>query len=123
MAESDSCSQLNMLNIPIQYINPPREGMKLLVLDLDYTLYDCKHGTGDPKNGLRPGVHLFLEHMLERTTFDENQLLIKYQIKPLQLIWNNTHFSKENTLHVDDLQRNFELNPNNLNHTRLPRIK
>eukprot|EP00920_Eleutheroschizon_duboscqi_P012310 GHVT01029444.1.p3 GENE.GHVT01029444.1~~GHVT01029444.1.p3 ORF type:complete len:114 (-),score=30.33 GHVT01029444.1:1002-1343(-) len=28
----------------IAIINPPRQGRKLLVLDLDYTLFDCKGG-------------------------------------------------------------------------------
>lgn len=36
----------------------------------------------------------------------------KHQVKPLQLIWSKFAFwSRANTLHVDDLSRNFALNP------------
>ena len=35
-------------------------------------------------------------------------------VKPLQVIWNKMpHWNRTNTLHVDDLERNFVLNPEN----------
>ena len=38
--------------------------------------------------------------------------LRKHHVKPLQLIWRKfAHWNAANTLHVDDLQRNFALNP------------
>eukprot|EP00922_Rhytidocystis_sp_ex-Travisia-forbesii_P028025 GHVS01041143.1.p1 GENE.GHVS01041143.1~~GHVS01041143.1.p1 ORF type:complete len:474 (-),score=115.55 GHVS01041143.1:277-1698(-) len=38
----------------IRLIHPPRPGLKLLVLDLDYTLFDCK--PTDPLTGLRRDI-------------------------------------------------------------------
>ena len=35
-------------------------------------------------------------------------------VKPLHIIWNKLpHWNRTNTLHVDDLERNFVLNPEN----------
>mmetsp|Transcript_74324 Transcript_74324/g.140659 ORF Transcript_74324/g.140659 Transcript_74324/m.140659 type:complete len:239 (-) Transcript_74324:127-843(-) len=40
---------------------------------------------------------------------------VKHSVKPLQMIWNKFpgEWSAKNTLHVDDLARNFALNPKN----------
>ena len=37
----------------------------------------------------------------------------KHQVKPLKLIWEKFQgrFSPENTIHIDDLGRNFAMNP------------
>lgn len=38
----------------------------------------------------------------------------KHSVKPLQIIWNKFgHWRPQNTIHLDDLSRNFALNPNN----------
>eukprot|EP00979_Chaetoceros_neogracilis_P002453 scaffold430_cov234-Chaetoceros_neogracile.AAC.1 len=38
----------------------------------------------------------------------------KHYVKPLQIIWNKfPHWSSKNTVHLDDLSRNFALNPHN----------
>jgi ubiquitin-like domain-containing CTD phosphatase 1 len=45
----------------IHIINEPRPGKKLLVLDLDYTLFDCKGmGREQISDLARPGMHQFL---------------------------------------------------------------
>lgn len=49
-------------NTEIRIINKPRQGSKLLVLDLDYTLFDCRGGTGSSIDTLtRPYMHQFLK--------------------------------------------------------------
>ncbi|KAG7558286.1 hypothetical protein FFLO_02756 [Filobasidium floriforme] len=53
---------------PINLINPPRPGKKLLVLDLDYTLVDSKPllaGSLPPLECVRPTLHEFLEKAYE----------------------------------------------------------
>ena len=35
----------------------------------------------------------------------------KHAVKPLQLIWDKTEWTENDTVHVDDLTRNFSLNP------------
>ncbi|KAJ2872665.1 hypothetical protein FB639_004315, partial [Coemansia asiatica] len=44
----------------IRLMNPPRQGKKLVVLDLDYTLFDCKNISGNVADMARPGLHEFL---------------------------------------------------------------
>ncbi|KAF7979551.1 hypothetical protein HWV62_41816 [Athelia sp. TMB] len=71
--------------LKIDIITPLREGKKLLVLDIDYTILDTKpltSGALPPAECARPGLHEFLEGI-----------------------------SAKNTIHVDDLSRNFALNP------------
>jgi ubiquitin-like domain-containing CTD phosphatase 1 len=40
----------------------------------------------------------------------------RHQIKPLRLIWDAFpgHYSHKNTVHVDDVSRNFVMNPQNV---------
>ncbi|KAJ3308620.1 hypothetical protein HDV04_001033 [Boothiomyces sp. JEL0838] len=44
----------------IHLINPPKQGKKLLVLDLDYTLFDCKSTANHIMQLARPGLHEML---------------------------------------------------------------
>ncbi|KAG9511253.1 Ubiquitin-like domain-containing CTD phosphatase 1 [Fragariocoptes setiger] len=44
----------------IEMINPPREGKKLLVLDIDYTLFDHKSTAQSADELMRPYLHEFL---------------------------------------------------------------
>lgn len=37
--------------VDLQFLNRPRPGKKLLVLDLDHTLFDCKGGMQAPLGG------------------------------------------------------------------------
>ncbi|KAI6036428.1 hypothetical protein BKA83DRAFT_4162668, partial [Pisolithus microcarpus] len=120
-------------NLQINIINPLREGKRLLVLDLDYTIVDTKpltSGSLPPVECARPGLHEFLEAWLEAklvelgmvgstrayevildktcmfTVFSErNGKPYSHHVKPLQIIWNKfPQFSAKNTVHVDDLQ-------------------
>lgn len=36
-----------ILKTDINFINPPRKGKRLLVLDIDYTIFDCKVCSAD----------------------------------------------------------------------------
>ncbi|KIM86178.1 hypothetical protein PILCRDRAFT_816102 [Piloderma croceum F 1598] len=165
----------NKLKIDIIY--PLREGKKLLVLDIDYTILDTKpltSGALPPAECARPRLHEFLEAIypyydiciwsqtswiwLEtklvelgmlgsdrnyKISFGDNLTGIltvntcilmvcpvldktcmftvftergntpyTHSVKALQIIWNHfPRFSAKNTIHVDDLSRNFALNP------------
>lgn len=44
----------------IKLLNPCREGKKLLVLDIDYTLFDHKSPAENPRELMRPYLHEFL---------------------------------------------------------------
>jgi ubiquitin-like domain-containing CTD phosphatase 1 len=50
---------------PVQIINLPRKGKKLLVLDLDYTLFDMKSAASSWAELLRPYAHEFLAAMYQ----------------------------------------------------------
>lgn len=45
----------------LKFINPPREGRKLLVLDIDYTLFDHRSVAEQAGELMRPYLHEFLE--------------------------------------------------------------
>ncbi|KAK4522580.1 hypothetical protein GAYE_PCTG10G0470 [Galdieria yellowstonensis] len=48
-------------------------------------------------------------------TVRKKQQVKKHSVKPLELVWRKfpDHFSPKNTIHVDDLSKNFVLNPEN----------
>jgi len=142
--------------IEIRIINPLRDGKKLLVLDLDYTLFDCK-GTASVVAELgRPGLHEFLTavypyydivvwsqtswrwleakitelgmllnpryklaFVLDRTSMfsitsdSGNGIQSTHEVKALEIIWRKFpgRYDASNTVHIDDLSRNFALNP------------
>jgi hypothetical protein len=51
--------------------------------------------------------------MISVTTLKADGSEFKHQVKPLDIIWSKfPQFSSKNTIHVDDLSRNFALNPN-----------
>lgn len=139
----------------IRIMNEPREGKKLLVLDLDYTLFDCKSPAPSVDMLGRPGLHEFLasayQHydlviwsqttwrwleakitalgmvnapnykiafVLDRTAMfpvisTRGSKERKHEVKALELVWRKfpDRWNKSNTVHVDDLRRNFVLNP------------
>ncbi|KAJ2723254.1 hypothetical protein GGI07_002756 [Coemansia sp. Benny D115] len=141
----------------VRIMNQPRAGKKLVVLDLDYTLFDCKNVSGNVADMVRPGLHEFLSaiyphydlivwsqtrwhvveskitllgmltHPLYRITaaLDISTMLTvkairngqhtQHQVKPLEFIWARfpEHYSSHNTIHIDDLSRNFALNYQN----------
>jgi ubiquitin-like domain-containing CTD phosphatase 1 len=44
----------------VKVLNPPREGKKLLVLDIDYTLFDHRSAAETGTELMRPFLHEFL---------------------------------------------------------------
>eukprot|EP00177_Eucheuma_denticulatum_P000765 GFKZ01001379.1.p1 GENE.GFKZ01001379.1~~GFKZ01001379.1.p1 ORF type:complete len:351 (-),score=46.94 GFKZ01001379.1:595-1647(-) len=136
-------------------INPPRDGKKLLVLDLDYTLFDCRGTSTNFLDLARPGLHQFLASVyryydivvwsqtswrwleakltelsmlssenykltfvLDRTSmFQINSRRgghdVAHEVKALEIIWRKfpDRWNPSNTIHIDDLSRNFALNP------------
>lgn len=147
--------RLDSTNITI--INEPRPGKKLLVLDLDLTLFDTKGMQSTPMAQLaRPGLHRFLaccytnydlviwsatgwryveakltelnmlmhpdykiSFVLDRTsmfsiTSQRGRVERRHEVKALEIIWRkfpDGQFGAVNTVHIDDLSRNFALNP------------
>jgi len=144
--------------LQINVIHPLREGKKLLVLDIDYTILDTKpltSGSLPPAECARPRLHEFLEaiyphydiciwsqtswiwletklvelgmigsdrnyqisFVLDKTCMftvftERNGKPWTHSVKALQIIWNHfPRFNASNTIHVDDLSRNFALNP------------
>ncbi|KAF9337623.1 hypothetical protein BG006_003796 [Podila minutissima] len=138
----------------INIMNPLRPNKKLLVLDLDYTLIDCKALNSHMFDIMRPGLHDFLtvcydhydiviwsqtswraleakittigllDHINYKIAFvmDISTMFsvlsqrdgkpFKHQVKALDIIWQKLpQFSARNTIHVDDLSRNFAMNP------------
>ncbi|KAG1761675.1 HAD subfamily IIID h [Suillus occidentalis] len=141
--------------LQINIIHPLRDGKRLLVLDIDYTILDTKpltSGSLPPAECARPGLHEFLEaiypyydicicwiwleaklvelgmvgstrnyqisFVLDKTCMftvftERDGQPYAHHVKALQIIWNHfPQFSAKNTIHVDDLSRNFALNPN-----------
>ncbi|KAG1877674.1 HAD subfamily IIID h [Suillus subalutaceus] len=149
--------------LQINIIHPLRDGKRLLVLDIDYTILDTKpltSGSLPPAECARPGLHEFLEAIypyydiciwsqtswiwleaklvelgmvgstrnyqvlfvlswfLDKTCMftvftERNGQPYAHHVKALQIVWNHfPQFSAKNTIHVDDLSRNFALNPN-----------
>jgi len=145
-------------DLDIHIMNEPREGKRLLVLDLDYTLMDTKpltSGALPPKECARPGLHEFLEAVypyydlviwsqtswvwletklveLEMVGSDKDYKIafvmdkrpmfkvftrregkpFTHSVKALKIIWTKfPQWSASNTVHIDDLSRNFALNP------------
>ncbi|KAI0811003.1 HAD IIID h [Irpex lacteus] len=145
--------------LKVDVVYPFREGKRLLVLDIDYTILDTKPlttGALPPNECARPGLHEFLEAVYPHydiciwsqtswiwletklvelgmlggphnyqvhtvldktcmfTVFSEREgKQYKHSVKALQIIWNHfKQFGPHNTIHIDDLGRNFALNPN-----------
>jgi len=141
--------------IDIRIMNPFRNGKRLLVLDLDYTLFDCKSAASSVSELARPGLHEFLSSVypfydiaiwsqtswrwleakitslgmifhpnyklaftLDATSMfsvsvQKNNERTTHSVKALEIIWRKfpDRFDSRNTIHIDDLGRNFALNP------------
>ncbi|CAL8085969.1 unnamed protein product [Orchesella dallaii] len=135
----------------ISVINPSRPGKKLLVLDIDYTLFDHRTTAETPGELMRPFLHEFLTASYEHYDIaiwsatsmkwiHEKMRLLgvssnpqykiafhvdfmamisihmpKYgvvNVKPLGVIWGQfPQYSAKNTIMIDDLRRNFLMNP------------
>ena len=141
----------------IDLLHPLDTGKKLLILDLDYTLFDHKSTANNVTELIRPGMHDFLTAVspffniaiwsqtsrqrlhtkldaLGILRHDEYKLSFyldsmsmftvistksgqawQHQVKALDIVWTNLgpSWGAHNTIHVDDLNRNFALNPKN----------
>jgi ubiquitin-like domain-containing CTD phosphatase 1 len=142
----------------INLMNELDPNKKLIVLDLDQTLFDfsSRSQTPSPAHTIRPGLTEFLTacwkyyniviwsatawnwveikltelgllfhhgfkiaFVLDKTTMfnvksTRQNKLTSHSVKPLQLIWRKyPMFSEKNTIHVDDLSRNFVMNLKN----------
>ncbi|KNC96111.1 HAD hydrolase, family IIID [Spizellomyces punctatus DAOM BR117] len=142
----------------ITVFNDLRAGKKMLVLDLDYTLFDCKSTAGHISELARPGLHEMLTavyayydiciwsqtswkwlemkitelgiltHSSYRIAFvmDRTSMFsitsttrrvdgkpVKHEVKALDIIWTKfpDRYSAANTIHIDDVSRNFAMNP------------
>ncbi|KAJ5074750.1 ubiquitin-like domain-containing ctd phosphatase 1 [Anaeramoeba ignava] len=143
--------------VNIQPISEMRKNVKLLVLDIDHTIFHLG-GKGTTIAELtRPYLHYFLKRIsplydiciwsqtswkwIEAKCYEMNlfsnpdikitfimdtssMIKIKsnhlendhdHYVKPLEIIWAKLpeFYSPKNTIHVDDLSRNFVLNPKN----------
>lgn len=137
----------------IKLLNDLRPGKKLLVLDIDYTLFDFRSTAETGAELMRPYLHEFLTIAYEDydiviwsatgmkwieekmrvlgVTINPNYKIAFYldslamisvhlpnhgvvDVKPLSVIWGKfEQFSSKNTLMIDDIRRNFIMNPNN----------
>eukprot|EP00162_Nutomonas_longa_P013042 comp21387_c0_seq1/m.46154 comp21387_c0_seq1/g.46154 ORF comp21387_c0_seq1/g.46154 comp21387_c0_seq1/m.46154 type:complete len:372 (+) comp21387_c0_seq1:77-1192(+) len=154
-AENQIKLQQRIRALNIQFINPPRPGKRLLVLDLDYTLWDHKTQQPNIEGVKRPFCDEMMasayEHydiaiwsqthwsaleakitelgfltsprfkicfVLDRTMMFSVTSNIRgkgervHEVKALDLIWAKIpQYHAGNTVHVDDLARNFVMNP------------
>ncbi|KAM6471479.1 ubiquitin-like domain-containing CTD phosphatase 1 isoform 2-T3 [Liasis olivaceus] len=105
----------------VEILNPPREGKKLLVLDVDYTLFaatNMKWIEAKMKElGVSTNANYKITFMLDSaamiTVHTPRRGLI--DVKPLGVIWGkfSEFYSKKNTIMFDDIGRNFLMNPQN----------
>ncbi|KAF9430294.1 hypothetical protein BGZ76_000892 [Entomortierella beljakovae] len=154
MAQNQKSLKSTIKRCEIAIMNPLRTGKRLLVLDLDYTLIDCKALNNPLIDVMRPGLHDFLavcyEHydiviwsqtswkaleakvttigLLDHPDYKISFVMdistmfsvmsqrdgkpFKHQVKALDIIWSKfPQYSARNTIHIDDLSRNFAMNP------------
>ncbi|KAF9124385.1 hypothetical protein BGW39_008246 [Mortierella sp. 14UC] len=154
MAQNQKSLRSTIAKCDINIMHPLRPGKKLLVLDLDYTLIDCKALNNPLIEVMRPGLHEFLSvcyeeydiviwsqtswraleakvttiGLLTHTDYKISFVMdistmfsvlsqrdgkpFKHQVKALDIIWSKfPQYSAKNTIHVDDLSRNFAMNP------------
>ncbi|KAL6779516.1 hypothetical protein ACKKBG_A12610 [Auxenochlorella protothecoides x Auxenochlorella symbiontica] len=138
----------------VKVLQPPRPGKKLLVLDIDYTLFDLGSSAERADQLARPFLHHFLtlayahydiaiwsatsmkwievkmrelgvstheqykltfmlDHMAMVTVHHEKHGV--FDCKPLEFVWQKFPgvYTPENTIMMDDLRRNYILNPQN----------
>lgn len=141
-------------NYNFNILNEPRPGKKLLVLDVDYTLFDHRSVAEKGIELMRPYLHEFLTScyqsfdiiiwsatnmkwveakMKELSVLANPNYKIMFMLdslamitvdhpkygvietKPLGVIWGKfpEHYNKENSIIIDDLRRNFIMNPQN----------
>lgn len=139
----------------IKQLAEPRPGKKLLVFDIDYTIFDLGSSAERPEELARPFLHEMMRFANEHWDLaiwsatsmrwvevkmrelgvlaEDNGYQVRflmdhasmvtvrtvdrpvYDCKPLEVIWRRfpDHYGPHNTLMIDDLRRNFVLNPQN----------
>ena len=67
MSNPENIEKLNkrIAKYDVPPLNPPRDGKKLLVLDIDYTLFDHRSTAEHPHELMRPYLHEFLTQAYE----------------------------------------------------------
>ncbi|XP_065071413.1 ubiquitin-like domain-containing CTD phosphatase 1 [Rhopilema esculentum] len=145
--------QRRVASYQIKVLNEPRPGKKLLVLDVDYTLFDHKSVAETGFDLMRPYLHEFLTSaydcydiviwsatsmkwieakMQELGVTNNPNYKIMFMLdsdamitvqsptygiietKPLGVIWGKyAQYSSKNSIIIDDLRRNFLMNPSN----------
>ncbi|GJP36532.1 hypothetical protein CLOM_g8472 [Closterium sp. NIES-68] len=120
----------------LKVLNPPRAGKRLLVLDIDYTLFDHVSTAENARELMRPYLHdmrwvevkmrelgvlghsdykvlALMDHMAMITVQSPTHGV--FDCKPLAILWDKfpEHYSEANTIMFDDLRRNFVMNPRN----------
>ncbi|XP_077182498.1 ubiquitin-like domain-containing CTD phosphatase 1 isoform X2 [Paroedura picta] len=105
----------------VEILNPPREGKKLLVLDVDYTLFaatnmkwiEAKMKELGVSNNANYKIAFMLDSAAMITVHTPRRGLI--DVKPLGVIWGkfSEFYNKKNTIMFDDIGRNFLMNPQN----------
>jgi len=87
----------------LKFINPPREGRKLLVLDIDYTLFDHRSVAEQAGELMRPYLHEFLE-----AAYDDYDIIIwsatslKWIEEKMRVLGVTDNPNYKITAHVDD---------------------
>ena len=62
----------------VKILNEPREGKKLLVLDIDYTLFDHKSAAETGRELMRPYLHEFLTTAYEVLTHISTKYIFSF---------------------------------------------
>lgn len=83
-------------------LNPPREGKKLLVLDIDYTLFDHRSSAETGAELMRPYLHEFLT-----SAYEDYDIVIwsatsmKWIVEKMKLLGVQTHENYKIMLYLD----------------------
>ncbi|WAR21786.1 UBCP1-like protein [Mya arenaria] len=97
----------------IEIMNEPRKNKKLLVLDIDYTLFDHRSVAETGNELMRPFLHELCFYMDSGAMI--SVVTPKYglvDVKPLGVVWGKyPQWGPHNTIMFDDIRRNFIMNP------------
>lgn len=86
----------------VKELNPPREGKKLLVLDIDYTLFDHRSSAETGAELMRPYLHEFLTSAYEHYDIAIwSATSMKWIVEKMKLLGVNTHPDYNIMLYLD----------------------
>ncbi|KAG8008057.1 Ubiquitin-like domain-containing CTD phosphatase 1 [Nibea albiflora] len=105
----------------VEELNAPREGKRLLVLDVDYTLFaatsmkwiDAKMKELGVTDNPKYKITFMLDSAAMITVHTPKRGVV--EVKPLGVIWGKygEFYNRKNTIMFDDIGRNFLMNPQN----------